>query len=80
MIYGVIENLEGVLGTVRIIDGVAVPDEGALKVLENAQIRDENEKELSFSDGPRFLAWLAIRMGGTYQWVRLEEGDPRAVS
>lgn len=69
----IIEGIYGEVGTVYLRNGVAVPDAGASAFLEDYDIRDKNENIVDLADGPVFLANLALRVNGTYTWVRLED-------
>jgi hypothetical protein len=70
---GILEGPNGELGEVRIVNGVAVPDELALKTIGDYDVTDGEGNILGFADGPLYLSWLALRWNGTYSWVRLEE-------
>jgi hypothetical protein len=77
----VIEGTSGELGRVKLHEatGIAIPDEGALRFLEDTEVRDPDdpEMELFFTDGRRYLRALVVAVRGDYCWARLvEEGQP----
>jgi hypothetical protein len=64
------------VGTVRLVNGIAVPDEAIRSFLEGLYVPepDGDPKPLTFADGEKYLRALPHSLRGTYLWAVLREG------